>query len=166
MGKIFGLDSPVVRFMTRVGELMLFSVLWILCCLPLVTVGAATAALFRMMFNMKEARSTRLLDFFRAFRDNFKKATVLWLILLGAAMVLLGIFALATAVGSDMLRLVLMLGLKLEEPVLRSAAEKLGGAELVELRSALRERAAEKYPIQLQLGTVRGEEALESGYLI
>ena len=59
-----------------------------------------------------------------------------------------------------------MLGLKLEEPILRSAAEKLGGAELVELRDALRERAAEKYPIQLQLGTVRGEEALESGYLI
>ena len=67
---------------------------------------------------------------------------------------------------SEVVRLVLMLGLKLEEPVLRSAAEKLGGAELVELRDALRERAAEKYPIQLQLGSVRGEEALESGYLI
>ena len=67
---------------------------------------------------------------------------------------------------NEVVRLVLMLGLKLEEPVLRSAAEKLGGAELVELRDALRERAAEKYPIQLQLGTVRGEEALESGYLI
>ena len=39
MGKIFALDSPVVRFMARVGELMLFSVLWILCCLPLVTAG-------------------------------------------------------------------------------------------------------------------------------
>ena len=67
---------------------------------------------------------------------------------------------------NEVVRLVLMLGLKLEEPVLRSAAEKLGGAELVELRDALRERAAEKYPIQLQLGSVRGEEALESGYLI
>ena len=67
---------------------------------------------------------------------------------------------------NEVVRLVLMLGLKLEEPVLRSAAEKLGGAELVELRDALRERAAEKYPIQLQLGSVRGEEAMESGYLI
>ena len=67
---------------------------------------------------------------------------------------------------NEVVRLVLMLGLKLPEEVLRSAAEKLGGAELVELRDALRERAAEKYPIQLQLGTVRGEEALESGYLI
>ena len=63
-------------------------------------------------------------------------------------------------------RLGLMLGLKVAEPVLRSAAEKLSGAELVELRNALREQAAEKYPIQLQLGSVRGEEAMESGYLI
>ena len=66
----------------------------------------------------------------------------------------------------EVVRLGLMLGLKVAEPVLRSAAEKLSGAELVELRNALREQTAEKYPIQLQLGAVRGEEAMESGYLI
>ena len=66
----------------------------------------------------------------------------------------------------EVVRLGLMLGLKVAEPVLRSAAEKLSGAELMELRNALREQAAEKYPIQLQLGSVRGEEAMESGYLI
>jgi hypothetical protein len=63
-------------------------------------------------------------------------------------------------------RLALMLGLKVDEPVLRGAVEKLAGAELVSLRDALREQAAEKYPLQLQLGSVRGEEALESEYLI
>ena len=68
--------------------------------------------------------------------------------------------------GDEVVRLVLMLGLKIGEPALRSAVEKLAGAELVELRDALREQAAESYPIQLQLGSVRGEEALESGYLI
>ena len=68
--------------------------------------------------------------------------------------------------GAEVVRLVLMLGVRLEEPVLRGAVEKLSGGELMELRNALRERAAEAYPIQLQLGTVRGEEALESGYLI
>ena len=68
--------------------------------------------------------------------------------------------------GDEVVRLVLMLGLKIGEPVLRGAVEKLAGAELVELRDALREQAAESYPMQLQLGAVRGEEALESGYLI
>ena len=66
----------------------------------------------------------------------------------------------------EVVRLGLMLGLKVAEPVLRSAAEKLSGAELVELRNALREQAAEKYTIQLQLGPVLGEETMESGYLI
>ena len=66
----------------------------------------------------------------------------------------------------EVVRLGLMLGLRIQEPTLRGAVEKLAGQELVELRDALREQAAEKYPIQLQLGTVRGEEALESGYLI
>ena len=66
----------------------------------------------------------------------------------------------------EVVRLGLMLGLKIAEPTLRGAVEKLAGNELVELRDALREQAAESYPMQLQLGTVRGEEALESGYLI
>ena len=66
----------------------------------------------------------------------------------------------------EVVRLALMLGLKLQEPVLRGAVEKLAGTELVALRDALREQAAQKYPVQLQLGAVRGEEALESGYLI
>ena len=68
--------------------------------------------------------------------------------------------------GAEVVRLALMLGLKVDEPVLRGAVEKLAGAELVSLRDALREQAAEKYPLQLQLGSVRGEEALESEYLI
>ena len=68
--------------------------------------------------------------------------------------------------GDEVVRLGLMLGLNIAEPTLRGAVEKLAGNELVELRDALREQAAEKYPIQLQLGSVRGEEALESGYLI
>ena len=68
--------------------------------------------------------------------------------------------------GDEVVRLTLMLGLKIGESVLRGAVEKLAGTELVELRDALREQAAKSYPVQLQLGTVRGEEALESGYLI
>ena len=68
--------------------------------------------------------------------------------------------------GDEVVRLTLMLGLKITEPVLRGAVEKLAGNELVELRDALREQAAQSYPMQLQLGTVRGEETLENGYLI
>jgi uncharacterized membrane protein YesL len=59
------------------------SVVWLLCCVPVVTAGAATAALYRMMFNMKEDKVCDLKAYFRAFRSNFRKATVLWLIMAG-----------------------------------------------------------------------------------
>lgn len=109
MGKIFGLDSPVVRFMTKVGEIMLFSVLWLICCLPVVTAGASTAALYRMVFNLHEDRDTRIIGFFRAFGSNFKKATVLWLLMLLAAGLLAVAFYLVVLAENELLRLMLLI---------------------------------------------------------
>ncbi len=68
--------------------------------------------------------------------------------------------------GDEVVRLCLMLGLRMEEAALRSCVEKLAGAELTGLRDALREQTAKQYPLQLQLGTLRGEEALDGDYLI
>ena len=88
MGKIFNLDAPVIQWLGKIGQMMFTSVVWLVCCLPVVTVGAATAAMFRIMFNMKEDRDCSLKVYFRAFRDNFKQATALWLILLACAALL------------------------------------------------------------------------------
>ncbi len=66
----------------------------------------------------------------------------------------------------EVIRLCLMMGLELEEPVLRAAVEKMDCAELTAIRDALRQKAARKYPVQMQLGSVRGEEPIESEYLI
>lgn len=88
MGKIFNLDAPIVQAVGKVGQMMLITVLWLVCCLPLFTVGAATAAMCRMMFNLKEDKYCGLKDFFRAFRENFRKATALWMILLACSAVL------------------------------------------------------------------------------
>ena len=68
--------------------------------------------------------------------------------------------------GDEVVRLCLMMGLELDEPVLRTVTGKLEAPELTALRDALRQKAALRYPVQLQLGSVRGEEALESEYLI
>ncbi len=68
--------------------------------------------------------------------------------------------------GDEVVRLCLMLGLGVAAPTLHTAVEKLAGAELLSLRDALREQTAKRYPMQLQLGSVRGEEALDGDYLI
>ena len=108
MGKIFNLDAPVIRFLGKVGEIMMLTVLWLLCCLPFFTVGAATAALYRLMFNLKEDRSTKVSDYFRAFQENFKKGTLLWLVLLAVVALLAVLYWLIAWVESDLIRLVLL----------------------------------------------------------
>ena len=108
MGKFFNLDAPWVQVLGKIGQMMIMSVLWVVCCLPVITVGASTAALFRMMFNLKEYRSCTLKDFFKAFKENFRKATVLWLFLLACAAVLAVLFYLVVLVESNMLRLVVV----------------------------------------------------------
>lgn len=85
MKKIFDPDSPIMRFLTQAAELAWLNILWVVCSLPVVTIGASSAALCRTVTNMvRETGSWNSRAFFRAFRDNFKKATLLWLILLAA----------------------------------------------------------------------------------
>ena len=106
MGKLFSLDSPIVQILNKISQLMIFTVIWLLCCLPVFTAGAATAALYRMMFNMKEDKSCAVKEYFRAFRSNFRKATVLWLILLFCAAVTAILFYLMLLVEQTVLRMI------------------------------------------------------------
>lgn len=108
MGKFFNLDAPVIRFLGKVGEIMMITALWLVCCLPFFTVGAATAALYRLMFNLKEDRSTKVSDYFRSFKENFKKGTLLWLVLLLVVALLAVLYWLIAWVESDLIRLVLL----------------------------------------------------------
>ena len=88
MSKLFDLDNPVWRFMGKVFDMMVLTVLWALTSLPIVTIGASTTALYYV--SLKQASDQEgyvVKDFFRAFQENFKQATLAWLILLA-----LGIF--------------------------------------------------------------------------
>lgn len=89
MKDFFNLDSPLMQMLTRVGDLIILNALFLLCCIPLVTIGASSAALQKVTQNIvfDEDRSIAK-DFFRAFRGNFRQATALWLmmVIFGAAM--------------------------------------------------------------------------------
>ena len=68
---------------------------------------------------------------------------------------------------TEVVRLCLGLGLGVEEPVLRSLAQKAGAEELQRLKDALEQRMAEMMPMQSQLMTTFDKtEAVESGFLI
>ncbi len=81
MGKLFDPDSPAMRGISMFGTLVELNILWLLCCLPIVTIGASTTALYRMMFRLRADQSCGVRDFIKAFLADFWKSTGIFLIL-------------------------------------------------------------------------------------
>ena len=80
MGNIFRWDSPFMQKVSKAGNLILLNILWILCSIPVLTMGAATAALYHVIFQYQTAdEDTAFKPFFRAFIKDFKQATLLWI---------------------------------------------------------------------------------------
>lgn len=76
-------DKPLFAVLTKLTYSAYLNILWLVCSLPIVTIGASTTALFYVTLKMAEDRDDGLTRmFFKAFRENFKPATKLWLILL------------------------------------------------------------------------------------
>lgn len=84
----FDLESPIMQFLSRIADLMVLNIVFLLTCLPIFTIGAAVTALYDVVFRMDTNREGKMLaTYFRSFRLNFKQASVIWLVLLvfGAA---------------------------------------------------------------------------------
>lgn len=76
-------DSPVMTGIGKVVDIFWLSVLWLLCCLPVVTVGASTAALYRTAVrSIREGRGYVTSTFFHALRQDLKVGLELWLVFL------------------------------------------------------------------------------------
>lgn len=112
MYKLFEPDGLFSRIMNTVLNLILLNLLWIICSLPVVTLGASTAALYAVLFKMRDGDDTRLVRrFLAAFRENFLRATAVWLALL-AALVVCGLdLYLAAQTESTAARVVAVVGL-------------------------------------------------------
>ena len=88
---IFSYESKFSQALLKLCNACYLNILWFLCSLPLFTAGAATAALYYTTLKMVQGDDSSVTKlFFRGFRQNFKQATVLWLILLAAGIVLAG----------------------------------------------------------------------------
>lgn len=80
---LFDLDNPVMRFLSRVADLLTLNLLFLVCSIPVFTIGASTTAMYYCFFKMKDQEEGYLTrKFFKSFRENFKQATAMWLILL------------------------------------------------------------------------------------
>lgn len=89
--KFFSYESKFSQLLLKLCYACYLNLLWLICSLPVVTAGAATAALYYSCLKLVRDEDSHVgATFFRAFRENFKQATVLWLILLGVGLFLAG----------------------------------------------------------------------------
>lgn len=89
--KFFNVDNPVWRFVGNLADFFVLSVLWAVCCLPVVTIGASTTALYYVTMKMARNREGELIpSFFASFRQNLRPGIALWVGYLAAG-VLIGL---------------------------------------------------------------------------
>lgn len=87
--KFFFYESKFSQILLKLCWSCYLNLLWFICSLPIVTIGASTTALYYASLKLvREEDSSLTRQFFRSFRENFKQATVLWLILLGVGLFL------------------------------------------------------------------------------
>lgn len=83
---LFNEDGLLGRIFGFLGQLIALNLLWIVCSLPVITAGASTTAMFYCTLKLhKYGDCSVFKDFFKSFKQNFKQATLIWLIMLAAA---------------------------------------------------------------------------------
>ena len=75
------LASSLGAFLRVLCDLMVLNVLWLICCIPIITVGPATSALCCVSLKLARGEPTATVrTFFEALKQNFVRALLLGLI--------------------------------------------------------------------------------------
>ncbi len=112
-------DSKFVRFGNKLTDLMLLQFATLLCCLPIVTIGASFTAMYHVLLKMyRDEEPYVFREFFKAFKSNFKQSTIIWLIYIGffaalylALVLILNVDSAALRLGIYLLPIPLIVGI-------------------------------------------------------
>lgn len=106
MEKLLNVEGPVMTFLNKTGQLIGLSVLWLLGCIPIVTIPAATTALYyAVMKSVRRDTGSAGKEFFRSFRANLLRGMAAGLPVGGLmAVLMLNLRILSAGEGSNLLR--------------------------------------------------------------
>lgn len=81
--KMNWIDNGVTRFLGKVADFMFLNLLWIVCSIPIITIGASTTAMYSVMLKLvKNEEGYIVKGFLKAFKENFRQSTLMWLLYL------------------------------------------------------------------------------------
>lgn len=89
MGKVFDIEGPFMSGLTKIADIIILNTLFLICSLPIFTIGATTTAMYYVTLKMvKDEECYMVKGFFKSFKQNFLQATGIWLIILAVAFLL------------------------------------------------------------------------------
>mgnify|MGYP001030740935 CR=1 FL=1 len=76
-------DNPIMHAIGRIADFIILNILWVICSIPIITIGASTTALYTVMLKIvKNEEGYIARGFFKAFKENFRQSTAIWLVFL------------------------------------------------------------------------------------
>lgn len=80
LNALFSPENKFWMFVAKVADMFFLQCLWLICCVPVITAGASTAALWKCLSLLaRDQEGKPFSDFFRAFKKSFRTATKVWL---------------------------------------------------------------------------------------
>lgn len=80
LNRIFDVDNAVFRTIDKIGKIFMLNLFWLVFSLPVVTMGAATSALIYSSMKLQTGEGYWYENFWKSFKENFKQATVIFLL--------------------------------------------------------------------------------------
>lgn len=82
-------DNIIHIFLNKLGDIIVANLLFLVCCIPIITIGPALTALYHCMLRTVKGNNNGTTKiFFRAFKENFRQSLIVWLGLLAVGFIL------------------------------------------------------------------------------
>ena len=82
MSGFFNIDNPLFTVLSKIADLLVLSIIYLLLCIPIITIGPATTALYYTVVKViRRDRGYLFREFFKSFRLNFKKGAIVGVVI-------------------------------------------------------------------------------------
>lgn len=89
MGSIFNMENGFFTTLGKIVDIIILSIIWFLICIPIITIGPATTALYYTTVKvLRRERGYLMREFFRSFKSNFKMGSLAGIIIIAVFLVL------------------------------------------------------------------------------
>lgn len=89
MRSLFNMDGPLFEFLNKMADLIILNLLFIICCIPIITIGDSFTAMAYVLLKKKEGSEGYIWkQFFHSFKENFRQSTIIWVFMMIGAFIL------------------------------------------------------------------------------